>query len=120
MITDQVRPAAAGQDVATFGSFIDGRLDVDGDGWIEVVDPATSQLIGRITEAGAAGVDRAVEAGRRAFPAWRATPARDRGALVGSWRPGSRPTPTGSRSSTRSTAATPSRPCAPTSPRACA
>ncbi len=42
-----------------------------------------ARLIARIAEAGEPGVDRAVSAAERAaFPAWRATPARDRAALV--------------------------------------
>jgi acyl-CoA reductase-like NAD-dependent aldehyde dehydrogenase len=87
MILEQIRPTDADTDastgVAVFSSFIDGRF-VDGstDGAIDVLEPATSRLLGRLAEAGREGVDAAVAAAERAFPAWRRTPARDRGALI--------------------------------------
>lgn len=73
----------AGGSVPVTGSWIGGAFD-DGppSGAIDVHDPATGRLIARITEAGDAGVGRAVAAAESAFPAWRAMPARDRGALV--------------------------------------
>ncbi len=45
---------------------VDGR-------WIEVTAPSRAgQVLGRVPRAGAADVDRAVEAAQAAFPAWRA------------------------------------------------
>jgi acyl-CoA reductase-like NAD-dependent aldehyde dehydrogenase len=87
MILDQVRSADAdpGSDagLTVFSSFIDGRISgPTSDETLDVVEPATSRLLGRLAEAGAAGVDAAVAAAERAFPAWRRTPARDRGALI--------------------------------------
>lgn len=65
------------------GSFVGGRDEAPQGALIDVLDPATSRRIGRIGEAGQAGVARAVAAAQRAFPAWRATPVRERAALVG-------------------------------------
>jgi betaine-aldehyde dehydrogenase len=68
---------------ATFSSWVGGAFDDPGDApRIDVLDPATSTVIGRVAEAGPAGVGRAVAAAERAAPAWRATSARDRAALV--------------------------------------
>jgi betaine-aldehyde dehydrogenase len=52
--------------------FIGGRL-VDGSGGasIEVVDPATEEIVDSVPRGGAAEVDRAVAAARAAFPAWK-------------------------------------------------
>jgi acyl-CoA reductase-like NAD-dependent aldehyde dehydrogenase len=70
--------------IQSLGSFVNGRLeDPPADGnEIDVADPSTGRVIARIVDAGEAGVARAVEAGQIAFPAWRRTPARDRGALL--------------------------------------
>ncbi len=84
MILERLLAGGPGDPTPTVGSFVDGRLDespVD-DQAIEVHDPATGRPIARLAEAGEVGVARAVAAGQRAFPAWRRTPARDRGALV--------------------------------------
>jgi len=48
------------------------------DRWLDNVDPATGETIARVADSDAADVDRAVDAARRAFPAWAATPAADR------------------------------------------
>ena len=44
----------------------------------DVVNPATEEIAGRFPLAGAADVDRAVDAARRAFPAWSARPLTER------------------------------------------
>jgi acyl-CoA reductase-like NAD-dependent aldehyde dehydrogenase len=49
---------------------------------IEVVNPTTEDVIGRIPAAGAADVDQAVAAARAAFGGWAATPATDRAAFL--------------------------------------
>ena len=84
LIAERVLESRAGAAVPRLSSFIGGRYDesdATGDD-IDVLDPASGTLIARVAEAGPAGVDRAVAAGEAAFAAWRATPARDRGALV--------------------------------------
>lgn len=79
-------PAPEGSVPLALGSFVAGQLEAaetrgDG-GWQDVLNPATSERIALLSEAGPAGVDRAVEAGKAAFETWRATPARERAALV--------------------------------------
>ncbi|ALJ13618.1 aldehyde dehydrogenase family protein [Sphingopyxis macrogoltabida] len=49
---------------------------------IDVIDPATEQVAGRVAEAGAADVDRAVAAARRAFATWSVTTRAERLALL--------------------------------------
>jgi betaine-aldehyde dehydrogenase len=49
---------------------------------IEVVEPATEQVMARVPSAGVEETDAAVERARRAFPAWRAVSAADRAALL--------------------------------------
>lgn len=49
---------------------------------LEVRDPATGELLGRVPLSGRADVGRAVEAAKAAFPAWRATPAVERARLL--------------------------------------
>ena len=50
--------------------------------WLDNIDPATSEVIGRVASSGARDVDLAVAAASRAFPAWAATPAVARSRLL--------------------------------------
>ncbi|UXU74107.1 MULTISPECIES: NAD-dependent succinate-semialdehyde dehydrogenase [unclassified Paracoccus (in: a-proteobacteria)] len=53
---------------------IDGRWQAAGDGRrIEVIDPATGQVIGHVAHAGRSDMDAALMAADRAFAAWRHT-----------------------------------------------
>lgn len=63
--------------------FIDGRFvpSING-GTIDVLSPADGSLITRIAAAEAEDVDLAVAAAKRAFPAWAALPAAERGRLL--------------------------------------
>ena len=59
--------------------FIDGEwADPRGAGTIEVINPATEQVIGHVPEASADDVDHAVRAARRAFAAWSTTAPAER------------------------------------------
>ncbi|MCG3754024.1 aldehyde dehydrogenase family protein [Amycolatopsis sp. Poz14] len=49
---------------------------------IQSIDPATGRPWAVVAAGGAADVDRAVEAARAAFPAWRRTPGHERAALL--------------------------------------
>jgi succinate-semialdehyde dehydrogenase/glutarate-semialdehyde dehydrogenase len=49
---------------------------------IEVVNPSSREVIGRVATAGRGHVAEALADAQRAWPAWRAMPARDRGALL--------------------------------------
>src|SRR3954453_5518680 len=54
-------------------------VDPSGDGTIEVVNPATEEVIGRVPEGTPDDVDRAVAAARQAFETWSQTPMQVRG-----------------------------------------
>ena len=75
------RPSFASE-VRTHTSFVNGRFEEATGETIDVRDPATWEVIGRITDAGEAGVDRAVVAAEAAFPTWRKTPVRERAAII--------------------------------------
>lgn len=62
---------------------IGGRLVADGDHpWLEVVNPATEAVLGRVPQADARDVHAAVAAASAAFPGWAATEVRARAALL--------------------------------------
>ncbi|HTK35839.1 MAG TPA: aldehyde dehydrogenase family protein [Caulobacteraceae bacterium] len=60
------------------GQWVDGAAGAE----IDVINPYTAEKIVSIAEAREADVDRAVEAAKRAFPAWARTPAYERGRLL--------------------------------------
>jgi len=62
--------------------WINGESKQGGGPLIGVIDPATEQVIGEVSQADAADVDLAVQAARAAFPAWRDTPASARAGLL--------------------------------------
>ena len=61
---------------------IDGRLE-DGDMTMDVVNPATEQVIMACPRASKAQLNKAVAAAKAAFPAWSKTAMADRKALIG-------------------------------------
>ena len=66
-----------------WGAFIGGVFAETGDdGTFAVTEPATGREIARVVSGGAALADRAVAEARRAFPARRDTPPRERGRLL--------------------------------------
>ena len=63
--------------------YIDGAwVDPAGDETIEVVNPATEEVLGRIPAGTPADVDRAVAAARQAFETWSTVPREQRAALL--------------------------------------
>ncbi|WP_195724622.1 NAD-dependent succinate-semialdehyde dehydrogenase [Herbaspirillum sp. CAH-3] len=56
----------------------DGRV-------LEVTDPATGQVFATVPDGSAADARAAVDAAVAAFPAWRATPAKQRAAIIKRW-----------------------------------
>ncbi|GAA2438386.1 aldehyde dehydrogenase family protein [Streptomyces macrosporus] len=69
------------------GMYIDGDWrPAAGDGTIEVVDPATEEVIGTVPAGTAEDVDAAVRAARAALPAWAATEPAERAARIGALR----------------------------------
>ncbi|RQS65816.1 NAD-dependent succinate-semialdehyde dehydrogenase [Burkholderia sp. Bp8963] len=51
----------------------------------DVADPATLDTVARAPDSGAADARAATDAAARALPAWRATPARERAAILRAW-----------------------------------
>jgi succinate-semialdehyde dehydrogenase/glutarate-semialdehyde dehydrogenase len=49
---------------------------------LEVVDPATGEVVGAVSDAADSDITDAIDAAAKAFPAWRDTPARERGQLL--------------------------------------
>lgn len=63
--------------------FIDGRWrDAADGGRLDVLDPSTGKVITTVAAGTAKDVEEAVAAARAAFPAWRDTPARERGRIL--------------------------------------
>src|SRR5580692_3703368 len=59
--------------------FINGEwIESESSEWQDVVNPATTEVLGRVPIADAAEVTRAIDAAQAAFPEWRRTPAEDR------------------------------------------
>src|SRR5262245_57111035 len=56
-------------------------VDPAGDGTIDVVNPSTEEIVGRIPEGTPEDADRAVSAARAAFDSWAATAPDERGEL---------------------------------------
>ncbi len=66
--------------------YIDGKwCGADSDEVIEVINPASREVLGTIPKMGAAETRRAIEAANRAWPAWRAKTAKERGLVMRKW-----------------------------------
>ena len=64
-------------------NFIDGQWSPStGTELLPVVNPATGEILGATPLSPAADVSRAVDAAKRAFPEWRASPAVDRARVL--------------------------------------
>jgi len=63
--------------------YVGGRwVDPEGAGVLEVVNPATEEVMGRIPEGEPGDVERAVAAAREAFDGWAATPPAERASFL--------------------------------------
>ena len=71
-------------DLIETAAFIDG-LWVEGDSRFEVTNPADGAVLCRVADLGAAETTLAIAAAHRAFPAWAARTAKDRGAILRRW-----------------------------------
>jgi malonate-semialdehyde dehydrogenase (acetylating)/methylmalonate-semialdehyde dehydrogenase len=59
--------------------FINGQwIESHASEWLDVVNPATAEVLGRVPMSDAAEVTRAIDAAQAAYPEWRRTPAEDR------------------------------------------
>ena len=70
----------------TYQLYIDGQwAESSGQGVVEVVNPATEQVIGRVPQASVADIERAIAAARRAFDdgPWPRTPVPERARVLG-------------------------------------
>jgi aminomuconate-semialdehyde/2-hydroxymuconate-6-semialdehyde dehydrogenase len=77
------KKAAGGPGVRVLGNWIDGRCVEPGGGrYFDDVEPATGRVCAAVPDSGAGDVDAAVEAARRAFPAWSQTPAAERSRIL--------------------------------------
>ncbi len=65
-------------------AFIDG-LWIEAAATFEVTNPADGSVIAKVADLGAAETAVAIEAAHRAFPAWAARTAKDRGAILRRW-----------------------------------
>lgn len=66
--------------------YIDGEwVDADSGATIDVDNPSTGEVMGTVPRQGTAETRRAIEAASRAFPAWRAKTAAERGAILYKW-----------------------------------
>jgi succinate-semialdehyde dehydrogenase/glutarate-semialdehyde dehydrogenase len=73
----------AGEGYPELALLVDGEwLGLDGRGGVDVVDPATGRSLGQVPRASTADLDRALEAARRAFRAWRATAPDERAGVL--------------------------------------
>jgi malonate-semialdehyde dehydrogenase (acetylating)/methylmalonate-semialdehyde dehydrogenase len=60
-------------------NYIDGRWTASGgENALEVINPATTEVLGKVVLSGASEVDQAARAAESALPAWRQTPATER------------------------------------------
>ncbi len=67
-------------------ALIDGLwVEADDGARFPVQDPATGATLGDVPDMGATETRRAIEAAARAFPPWRATPAKERAAIMRRW-----------------------------------
>jgi len=75
--------AAAAYSKARLGLYIDGAWREGAAGrTIDVVDPATEEVVGRLPAAEPSDVEDAIAAAARAFPAWRDTPIDERTTIL--------------------------------------
>jgi succinate-semialdehyde dehydrogenase / glutarate-semialdehyde dehydrogenase len=88
-VTGLATPLADGferPDLLRDRAYVGGAWCDAGDGRrLAVTDPAAGSLLGTVPDMGEREALRAVEAAAGAFPAWRATPARERGAILRRW-----------------------------------
>ncbi len=64
------------------GHWINGSTVAGGGEWIDVVDPATGEVVAAVPAGTPADVDAAVRAARAAFVGWSVTPVAERAAVV--------------------------------------
>ena len=71
-----------GQAVREYGAFINGAFRAMGTSTFEARDAASGALLATLSRCGSTEIDDAVEAARRAFPAWSNLTAEERSAKI--------------------------------------
>jgi len=72
--------------IARRDALIDGVwVEADSGARFPVQDPATGSVLGEVPDMGAAETRRAIDAAARAYPLWRATPAKERAKIMRRW-----------------------------------
>ena len=64
-----------------YKNLIDGELITNGQ-WLDVINPANEEVIGKVPACGEAELNRAVAAARRAFKTWSKTSVEERSAVL--------------------------------------
>ncbi|MGC1459468.1 MAG: NAD-dependent succinate-semialdehyde dehydrogenase [Steroidobacteraceae bacterium] len=82
--TEQGRLALKTGELLRQAAYIDGQW-VEGDRTLDVINPATQQVLGRVPALGAVETERAVAAAARAFESWRRVSAAERGNILQRW-----------------------------------
>ncbi|MEM7665595.1 MAG: aldehyde dehydrogenase family protein [Pseudomonadota bacterium] len=67
--------------VTQYKNLINGEM-VDTGEWLDVINPATEEVIGQVPACGASELDTAVSAARAAFKTWKKTPIEERRAAI--------------------------------------
>ena len=67
--------------VTQYKNLINGEM-VDTGEWLDVVNPATEEVIGQVPACGQGELDKAVAAARAAFKTWKTTPIEERRAAI--------------------------------------
>jgi len=67
--------------VTQYKNLINGEM-VGTDKWLDVVNPATEEVIGQVPACGQSELDSAVTAARAAFKTWKSTPIEERRAAI--------------------------------------
>jgi len=65
-----------------YGPIINNRVEEAADGYMDVVNAATGDVMAQIGRGGQSDIDRAVKAARTAYPKWAETPIEQRSALL--------------------------------------
>ena len=77
--TTAAHPTASGDVARPIPNFVGGEwIDATAGETLDVRDPGTAELLGRVPLSSRADLERAVSAATAAFPAWRATPVVER------------------------------------------
>ncbi len=78
-LAEQPAPTGDAAAVRRLQNYVDGQwIDAATDEWGYVSNPATGKVLAQVPYSTSADVDRAVQAARAAFPAWRDRPPLER------------------------------------------